>query len=70
MSITITGFCWSCGLQCKGLFCDEKCDSRYQQAHKHDNDVEVMKKPRWVRIADAKARGEDTTKLRHKWWKE
>ena len=28
-----TGYCWSCGLLCKDLFCNEKCERKYNRDH-------------------------------------
>ena len=32
-----TGFCWACGLQCKDLFCNDKCKKIYTQKTNKQN---------------------------------
>ena len=34
IDLYITSFCWKCGLQCKGLFCNKKCEDRYIKSKK------------------------------------
>jgi len=30
-----TGFCWACGRVCKGLFCNDVCEKRYDRIKRH-----------------------------------
>ena len=39
-----TGFCWSCGLLCEELFCDDKCEKSYNRKQGLQNKIKTGKR--------------------------